>query len=76
MASQFLKKRLKEPSTHAGLAGIIGGIGLILGSSEAVAVAGKIPPMAERLSAGDWGGALMIGFGALAVFLQERSNNK
>lgn len=67
-----IKERLKEPSTHAGLAAIVGGVGLITHSDELQAVAGSIGPVAEKISHADYMGALLVAFGSLAVLLREK----
>lgn len=69
-----IKDRLKEPSTHAGLAAIVSGIGLMVASPETVAVAKVIPQVADNVTRQDWMGALMVLFGSLAVFLKEKGN--
>lgn len=69
-----IKDRLKEPSTHAGLAAIVSGIGLIVASPETVAAAKVIPQVADSVNRQDWMGVLMVLFGSLAVFLKEKGN--
>lgn len=69
--SKFLD-RFKEPSSHAGLAAILGGLGMILKSPETVTVAEKLPSIAERLSTQDYVGAAAILFGLSAIWIKEK----
>jgi hypothetical protein len=66
-----IKDRLKEPSTHAGIASIVSGVALILHSPETVTVAAQIPQVAEKIASQDYLGAAMIVFGSLAVLFKE-----
>lgn len=69
--SKFVN-RIKEPSTHAGLAAIIGGLGMILHSPETTQVAQAVPDVAEKVIRQDFVGAAITLFGALAFLLPER----
>lgn len=69
-------KRLKEPSTYAGIAAIIAGGGMIAKVNEAPAVAHAVSSAGAQLAAGDYFGAAMIFFGAFATFMKERGNNE
>lgn len=64
--------RLKEPSTHAGLASIVAGFGLIFRSPETSDIAATIPTVAERLVSNDYLGAAMLLFGSIAVVVREK----
>lgn len=65
-------ERLKEPSTHAGLAAIISGVGLILHSPETAQVASQLPDVATKIVSQDYLGAAMLLFGSLAVIFREK----
>jgi len=69
--------RWKEPSTYAGLAAIIGGVGAIAKVHEAPAIADAVNNAAVPLASGDWKvGLAMILTGALGVFLREGKNGR
>lgn len=69
----FVAERLKEPSTYAGLAAVIIGVGKLADINEAPAIADAITNAAPALLSGNWVaglGALLMG--ALAVVVRER----
>jgi hypothetical protein len=70
--NDWLKKRLSEPTTYAGLAAIVMGAGQLGKVNEAPAVADAIVAAAPHLAAGNWLNALMIGLGSLAVLMKEK----
>lgn len=63
--------RLKEPSTYAGIAAIIAGVGQVSGT-QTDQVAQTAAAIGERVLHQDWLGVGMILAGALGVFLPER----
>ena len=65
-------ERLKEPSTHAGIASVIAGIGQILHSPETTEIASAVPDIASRLASHDYVGVGMILFGLIAIFKKEK----
>ncbi len=67
-----IKDRLKEPSTHAGLAAMVGGVGMILHSPETTQLAHALPSVAEKVASHDFLGAVIALFGAVAFLLPER----
>ncbi len=69
---RYLQSRLKEPSSYAGLAGILTGLGMIFDINEAPAVAEAAGQAAQVVAqSGDWKmGLLTVSFGALASFLR------
>mgnify|MGYP000980235341 CR=1 FL=1 len=67
-----IANRLKEPSTYAGLAATVAGVGQIFGDVHTDAIAGAITQAAPSLIAGNWLGALMSLFGLAAIFMKEK----
>ncbi len=62
--------RFKEPSTYAGLAAVVAGIGQMFVIHEAAPVADAINQVAAQPS---WQGALMAGLGLFAVLKGEKN---
>lgn len=69
-----MAKLLKEPSTYAGLAAVVAGVGQIFKDDHTDAVAAAINQAAPHILSNDWLGALMTLFGLAAVFLREKGN--
>ena len=65
-------KLLKEPSTYAGFAAVIAGIGQIAQINEAPAIADAINNAAQPIINQDWIGAAMVFLGSIAIFLKEK----
>lgn len=64
----YLRERTREPSTYAGLIGIVLGTGTLFKINEAPAIASGIEAVAGPLAAGDYIGALLTAGGiALAA---------
>lgn len=70
--NDWLKKRLNEPSTYAGLAAIAMGAGQLAKVNEAPVIAEAITQAGPQLAAGNWLNAAMVAFGALAVILKDK----
>lgn len=70
--NDWLKKRLAEPSTYAGLAAVVAGAGQLAKVNEAPVVAEAIVAAAPHVAAGNWLNAAMVAFGALAVLLKDK----
>lgn len=69
----WLTKRLREPSTYAGLAAIAVGAGQVADINEAPAVADAITTVGQSVAVmPGWEGLVMGVLGALAVFLREK----
>lgn len=65
--------RLAEPSTYAGLAAVVAGVGSVGGINEAPAVAQAVGSAGDAAASyGPWGGLLALGMGALAVLVPEK----
>lgn len=64
--------RLKEPSTYAGIASVISGVGTILKDDNTTAIAGAIVEASPHIISGNWMGAGMIFFGLFAMFIKEK----
>lgn len=69
---KYILERIKEPSTHAGLAAILAGIGLIAHSEQLSQVAQIVPSVAEKAIHQDYLGAAMVMFGTVAALLKEK----
>ena len=70
---QKLLERFKEPSTYAGLAAIIAGLGQMFDINEAPALANGIATASNSIVGGDYVSAFAIAAGAFAVILKEKS---
>lgn len=68
----WLKKRLSEGSTYAGLGLAVAGIGQLAKVNEAPAIAEAITTAGPAAAAGDWVSAAMIIAGSLAMLLKEK----
>lgn len=70
----WLLKRLSEPSTYAGLAGVIVGAGQLGKINEAPAVADAVAAGGQAVAAGApaWMAAAAVVTGLLAAFLKEK----
>lgn len=64
--------RLKEPSTYAGLAAIVAGLGQVFHFAPADTVAGAITSVAPQVISGNWFGAVTALLGIGAVFIREK----
>lgn len=62
---------LKEPSTYAGLAAVVAGVGQIAQWNQASVVAEAITQAAPQVISGNWLGGIMSIFGLAAIFLRE-----
>ena len=62
--------RLDEPSTYAGLAAVIAGLGQMFQITEAAPVADAVNQVAQQPS---WQGAVVAALGLLAVFKREKA---
>ncbi len=69
----WLKDRMGEPSTYAGLAAILAGVGQLADINEAPAIADAITNAAPLALSGNWVGAVgALLMGSLAVFMRDR----
>lgn len=69
----WLKKRLEEPSSYAGLALMTMGIGDILKVKEAPAIADAVQSAGQAVTGGDWQqGAMIFAFGLFSAFMGEK----
>lgn len=65
-------RRLSEPSSYAGLAAIVAGLGQIGDMNEAPAVADAVVNAgAAAAASGPYAGLLALGLGVLSVFMPE-----
>ncbi|MBC7135094.1 MAG: hypothetical protein H5U25_05555 [Oceanibaculum nanhaiense] len=71
----YFLKRLREPSTYAGLAAIVGGAGGLAKIDEAPAIADALVSGAPIIAADPLIGGLMVLAGLLATLLKDRGND-
>lgn len=65
----WIKERLSEASTYAGLSGLVTAVGILAKVNEAPAIADAVTNAAPALTAGDWlGGGIALAFGLVAAF--------
>ena len=70
-----MRAMLREPSTYAGLAAVVAGVGQIADSHAiAPAIGQAITQVAPQIISGNLMGALMSIFGFAAIFLREKGN--
>lgn len=70
---KWLKKRLSEGSTYAGLAVSTIGIGQVFKIDEAPQIAGAIAGAGEQLMTGNTvGGLVALGLGIAAAFVKDK----
>lgn len=70
---KFFLDRVKEPSSYAGLAAVVMGLGQVARVNEAPVVADAIVNVGTAVVAGaGWPGVLMAALGSLAVLLKEK----
>lgn len=67
-----LSELLREPSTYAGLAGLVLAAGQIFQVPEAGLVADTITDAAPDALSGNWPGVLAAVLSSLAIWLRER----
>lgn len=68
-------QRLKEPSTYAGLASILGGVGMIASSPWVTAAASVADAAAQGASSGQgWMGIGLAALGAVASLAKDPSS--
>jgi len=68
----WIKDRMREASTYAGLATLTLAVGQLAKVNEAPAIADAVSNAAPALTAGDWlSGLLTFGFGVVAAFKKE-----
>jgi hypothetical protein len=70
---QKIKDRLREPSTYAGLAGVITSVGVLGKINEAPAIADTVANAGHAIAQGDYATAIGAGlFGLLSIFMREK----
>ena len=67
-------KRLKEPSSYAGLAAIFIGLGQMFDIDEAPVVAQAVEAAAPAFITGNWVGGLITLLGAGAIIMKEKGD--
>jgi hypothetical protein len=70
----YLLKRLREPSTYAGLAAVVMGVGEVAKVKEAPAIADALIGGAPAMAHDPVTGGLMLLAGLLAMLLRDRGD--
>lgn len=76
-AHQMIQKilsRLREPSTYAGLAAVVVGVGELARINEAHSVAAVITSFGDAIISGQYGTLGALAFGVLAAVLPDRTS--
>lgn len=71
-ALQYLGDRAREPSTYAGLAAAVAGLGVAFDVREAPVVAEGVAQVGQAVATHGWVGGAVAALGILSVFLRER----
>lgn len=66
-------KRLKEPSTYAGIAAAVGGVSQIFGYQHGDALGGAMAAAAQNVVANNYAGVIMAIAGFFAIIMKENS---